>query len=89
MKNGKAANDAAFEKFYSIIEGMVAKAVSRMAGVPKLGTVRSVSGSEARVVIDGDSSAVPAAVFCPGVSGGKRVLVTVKGTQYYVTGVRQ
>ena len=87
-KEGQSV-DSRIERFYENMDNLAQKAVLRMAGIPKLGTVVSVSGSTARVLIDGDDSPIPAAVFCQGVAAGKRVLVTAKRTEYYITGVRQ
>lgn len=65
------------------------RAIREIAPGPKLGTVSSVSGSVAQVVIDGDSSATPVSAFCPGIAAGKRALLLRDKTQWYVIGVRQ
>lgn len=85
MSNEKA--DA--EKVMDVITQMAAREAAKKAPGLSLGTVKSVSGGSARVVVDGDDGDCPAFVFCPGASSGKRVILARMETQLYIIGVKQ
>lgn len=69
-------------KLANIIEKAAEKEISKKAAHVRLGTVSSVSGNVAAVVIDGSDEASDMVKACSCVAGD-RVVILRQGTQFY------
>lgn len=74
------------DKFIDNIKRAIMPDVKKQMPDMRLGTVASVSGTIAQVIIDGDTKPTPMTAFCAAAPGA-RALVLKQGTQFYLTGV--